>query len=76
MSAEEIKAVENSAKLMRMKLSNEEILTMGMSAGTDGSKFLIDQPNGFDYAMFGPGNDTMHKDNESLSKAMYFDFIE
>lgn len=76
MSAEEIKAAENSAELMGMKFSSKEILTMGMSAGTDGSKFLIDQPNGFDYAMFGPGNDTMHKDNESLSKAMYFDFIE
>ncbi|MEK0399483.1 ArgE/DapE family deacylase [Tetragenococcus halophilus] len=76
MSASEIKVAENSAKLMGMKFSSEEILTMGMSAGTDGSKFLIDQPNGFDYAMFGPGNDTMHKDNESLSKAMYFDFIE
>jgi len=76
MSAEEIKAAENSAELMGMKFSSKEILTMGMSAGTDGSKFLIDQPNGFDYAMFGPGNDTMHKDNESLGKAMYFDFIE
>lgn len=76
MSASEIKVAENPTKLMGMKFSTEEILTMGMPPGTDGSKFLIDQPNGFDYAMFGPGNDTMHKDNESLSKAMYFDFIE
>lgn len=76
MSDDEIKAAKKSAELMGMKFSTDEILTMGMSAGTDGSKFLIDQPEGFDYAMFGPGNDTMHKDNESLSKPMYFNFIE
>lgn len=76
MSEEEIKQAKKSAELTGMKFSADEILTMGVSGGTDGSKFLINQPNGFDYTMFGPGNDTMHKDNESLSKPMYFDYIE
>lgn len=76
MSDEEIKQAKKSAELTGLKFSKDEILTLGMSGGTDGSKFLIDQPNGFDYVMFGPGNDTMHKDNESLSKSMYFDYID
>lgn len=76
MSDEEIKEAKRSAELTGLKFSTDEILTLGMSGGTDGSKFLINQPNGFDYTMFGPGNDTMHKDNESLPKAMYFDYIE
>lgn len=76
MSDEEIKEAKRSAELTGLKFSKDEILTLGMSGGTDGSKFLINQPKGFDYTMFGPGNDTMHKDNESLSKAMYFDYIE
>lgn len=76
MSDEEIEAAKKSAELTGMKFSANEILAMGVSGGTDGSKFLVHQPNGFDYTMFGPGNDTMHKDNESLPKAMYFDYIE
>ncbi|MGO2853828.1 MAG: M20/M25/M40 family metallo-hydrolase [Tetragenococcus koreensis] len=76
MSDDEIKAAEKSAELTGMTFSTDEILTMGVSGGTDGSKFLINQPKGFDYTMFGPGNDTMHKDNESLAKSMYFDYID
>ncbi|MDN6640580.1 MAG: ArgE/DapE family deacylase [Tetragenococcus sp.] len=76
MSEEEIKEAKKSAELTGLKFSKDEIITLGMSGGTDGSKFLIDQPNGFDYVMFGPGNDTMHKDNESIDKNMYFDYID
>ncbi|WP_125763400.1 ArgE/DapE family deacylase [Companilactobacillus hulinensis] len=63
-------------KLVGLPFSSTEILTMGVSGGTDASKFLIDKPVGANYIVFGPGNDTSHKDNENVSKAMYYDFIE
>ncbi|WEV59780.1 ArgE/DapE family deacylase [Bifidobacterium sp. ESL0728] len=52
-----------------------EIPMFGASGGTDGSVLLLDSPKDTAYVMFGPGNDTMHCVNESLPKAMYFDFI-
>lgn len=52
-----------------------EIPMFGVSGGTDGSVLLLDSPKDTAYVMFGPGNDTMHCVNESLPKAMYFDFI-
>ncbi|RBP98846.1 ArgE/DapE family deacylase [Bifidobacterium xylocopae] len=56
--------------------SKTDLVTVGVSGGTDGSKFLVDRPIGFDYLMFGPGSGTQHQDNEWVSKAMYLDFTE
>ena len=63
-------------KLLDMPYSATEILTMSASGGTDASSYLQDQPVGFDYAVFGPGNDTQHQDNEYTSKKMYLEFID
>ncbi|MDF7665166.1 ArgE/DapE family deacylase [Bifidobacterium sp. ESL0745] len=52
-----------------------EIPMFGVSGGTDGSVLLLQSPKDTAYVMFGPGNNTMHCVNESLPKAMYFDFI-
>ncbi|AKV54944.1 peptidase M20 family protein [Bifidobacterium actinocoloniiforme DSM 22766] len=62
------------SKAVGAPFSKTDLVTLGVSGGTDGSKFLIDQPIGFDYLMFGPGSGTQHQDNEWVSKAMYLDF--
>ncbi len=63
-------------KLLDMPYDPDHILTMSASGGTDAAQLLKDQPVGFDYAVFGPGNDTQHQDNEYTSKRMYLNFIE
>jgi succinyl-diaminopimelate desuccinylase len=52
-----------------------DIPMYGVSGGTDGSVLLLDSPEDTAYVVFGPGNDTPHRVNESLPKQMYFDFI-
>ena len=76
LSPEEMKRDAALLKMIDMPFSATEILTMSASGGTDASQYLVDQPVGFDYAVFGPGNDTQHQDNEYTSQQMYFDFIE
>lgn len=63
-------------KLLDMPYDPDRILTMSASGGTDAAQFLKAQPVGFDYAVFGPGNDSQHQDNEYTSKKMYLNFIE
>lgn len=63
-------------KAIDMPFSATEILTMSASGGTDASQYLAENPVGFDYAVFGPGNDTQHQDDEYTSKQMYLDFID
>lgn len=75
-SAEEIEQLEKKAQLSGIPFSADEILTVGVSGGTDASKFLIDQPQGFNYVVFGPGNGNAHQDNEFVSQTMYLDFID
>ena len=75
-SAEEIEQLEKQAQLSGIPFSADEILTVGVSGGTDASKFLIDQPQGFNYVVFGPGNGNAHQDNEFVSQTMYLDFID
>jgi len=53
-----------------------EFLKVGISGGTDAAKLLIKNQTGFSYLAYGPGNNTPHQDNESVSKAMFLDFIE
>lgn len=52
-----------------------DIPMFGVSGGTDGSVLLLDSPKDTAYVVFGPGNDTPHRVNESLPKQMYLDFI-
>lgn len=73
---EQIKVAEKQSELTGMPFSTTEIKTMGVSGGTDASKFLIDQPNNANYVVFGPGENNAHQDNEYVTKEMYFDFIE
>ncbi|MCD2256604.1 ArgE/DapE family deacylase [Lactobacillus sp. CC-MHH1034] len=73
--AADIAQGERAAQATGMSFSADKILTMGVSGGTDASKFLIDHQQDFNYVVFGPGNDTPHQDNESIAKQMYFDFI-
>ncbi|WP_416353657.1 ArgE/DapE family deacylase [Agrilactobacillus fermenti] len=73
--AADIAQGERAAQATGMSFSADKILTMGVSGGTDVSKFLIDHQQDFNYVVFGPGNDTPHQDNESIAKQMYFDFI-
>ncbi|BDR58580.1 ArgE/DapE family deacylase [Xylocopilactobacillus apicola] len=73
---EQIKLAEEQSRLTGMPFSTTEIKTMGVSGGTDASKFLFDRPNGFNYVVFGPGENNAHQDNEYVTKQMYFDFIE
>lgn len=63
-------------KLLDLPYSPTEILAVSSPGGTDGAQFLKDHPVGFDYAVFGPGNDSQHQDNEWTSKSQYLDFIE
>lgn len=53
-----------------------DLISEGISGGTDASQFLVDQANGFPVVVYGPGNDTPHQDNEYVSEQMFFDFIE
>lgn len=75
-TAEQIKQFEQQAKLSGIPFSADEILAVGVSGGTDASKFFIDQPTNCNYVVFGPGNGNSHQDNEFVSKAMYLEFIE
>lgn len=43
---------------------------------TDASMLLADDPVGRQCILFGPGNDSAHNINESVSKAMYLEFID
>ncbi|MBA1434754.1 ArgE/DapE family deacylase [Bombilactobacillus bombi] len=75
-TTDQIKQFEQQAKLSGIPFSADEILAVGVSGGTDASKFFIDQPNNCNYVVFGPGNNNAHQDNEYVSKTMYLDFIE
>ncbi|BDZ32141.1 ArgE/DapE family deacylase [Lactiplantibacillus sp. WILCCON 0030] len=56
--------------------NSQTIPALGAAGGTDARQFLVDQPLGADYTVFGPGNFTSHQANESLSAKMYLDFIK
>ncbi|UQS83691.1 ArgE/DapE family deacylase [Bombilactobacillus thymidiniphilus] len=75
-TAENLQKLQQMASLSGMEFSKDQLLTMGVSGGTDASKLLIDKPTGANYVMFGPGNDNPHQDNEYVSLEMYQDFIE
>lgn len=53
-----------------------DIIAEGVPGGTDASQLIIDQPKGFDFVMYGPGNNTPHQDNEFVPKSQYLNFIE
>lgn len=72
----ELKITELAAKSMGMTITNQTIPAVGAAGGTDARQFLIDQPAGADYTVFGPGNFTSHQANESISASMYLDFIK
>ncbi|BDR54037.1 succinyl-diaminopimelate desuccinylase [Bombiscardovia apis] len=75
LSDKELEQARATAKMMGFEYVPNQLPVIGVSGGTDASKFLIDQPNGFSYLTFGPGSNTPHQDNEWVSKAMYLDFI-
>ncbi|GEO70405.1 ArgE/DapE family deacylase [Levilactobacillus acidifarinae] len=75
-TAEEREYEAKILKLLKLPYSPTEILAMSSPGGTDGAQFLKDHPVGFDYVVFGPGNDSQHQDNEWTSKSQYLDFIE
>lgn len=52
-----------------------EIIAEGVPGGTDASQLIIDQPVGFDFVMYGPGNNTPHQDNEFVPKSQFLNFI-
>ncbi|MFC6181168.1 ArgE/DapE family deacylase [Lactiplantibacillus daowaiensis] len=76
LSAEEQAYEAKLLKLLDMPYSATEILKTSASGTMDTSSYLVDQPVGFDYAAFGPGNDTQHQDNEYTSKQQYLNFID
>ncbi|MDF7638665.1 ArgE/DapE family deacylase [Lactobacillus sp. ESL0791] len=76
LSESEIAQIKTTAKLSSTEYHPGDFVKIGVSGGTDGSKFLIDHPTGFSYLVYGPGSDTEHQDNEYVSQQMYFDFIE
>lgn len=63
-------------QLLDMPYDPDRIITMSASGGTDAAQLLKDRPVGGDYAVFGPGNESQHQDNEYTSKQMYLNFIE
>ncbi|KRO29485.1 succinyl-diaminopimelate desuccinylase [Lactiplantibacillus fabifermentans DSM 21115] len=75
LSAEERAYEQQLMKLLDMPYAADEILAMSASGTMDASSYLIDHPVGFNYAAFGPGNDTQHQDNEYTSKRQYLEFI-
>jgi succinyl-diaminopimelate desuccinylase len=52
-----------------------EIIAEGVPGGTDASQLIIDQSVGFDFVMYGPGNNTPHQDNEFVPKSQFLNFI-
>lgn len=52
-----------------------EIIAEGVPGGTDASQLIIDQAVGFDFVMYGPGNNTPHQDNEFVPKSQFLNFI-
>ncbi|MFC6163460.1 ArgE/DapE family deacylase [Lactiplantibacillus dongliensis] len=63
-------------KMLGRELPAGTIPALGAPGGTDARRLLVDQPLGFDYTVFGPGNFTSHQPNEYVSKSMYLDFIK
>lgn len=76
LSAEEQAYEKQLLSLLDMPYAADKILAMPASGTMDASSYLVRRPVGFDYAAFGPGNDTQHQDNEYTSKQQYLDFIE
>ncbi|AKP66473.1 ArgE/DapE family deacylase [Companilactobacillus ginsenosidimutans] len=49
----------------------------GGGAGTiDAARFMVGKPKDYNLVISGPGNQTMHKVNESVPKSLYLDFID
>ncbi|SCC00758.1 ArgE/DapE family deacylase [Weissella bombi] len=77
MSADELQKLTAEAKDVGIKdYKPGDIIAEGVPGGTDASQLIIDQPMGFDFVMYGPGNNTPHQDNEFVPKSQYLNFIE
>jgi hypothetical protein len=59
-----------------MPFSLTGIDTLGISGGTDASKFLVNDAVGANFVVFESGNDNSHQDNEFVSQQMYLSFVE
>lgn len=77
MSDEELQKLTAEAKDVGIEdYKPGNIIAEGVPGGTDASQLIIDQPMGFDFVMYGPGNNTPHQDNEFVPKSQYLNFIE
>ncbi|MDF7669588.1 ArgE/DapE family deacylase [Lactobacillus sp. ESL0703] len=74
--ADQLALMQKEAQMANTEYHEGGFLVEGVSGGTDGSKFLINHPNGFAYLVYGPGSNTPHQDNEYVSEQMYLDFID